>query len=65
MNSLIVFIHSRGAAGTGATGASAPVNFWVRQRRTRPKDKVNNGFPLRIASETIDVSYLHVCMSYF
>ena len=58
-------ISSRGAAGTGATGASAPVNFLVRVRRTRPEDEVINGFHQMLASETIDMSYLHVCMSYF
>ena len=31
----------RGAAGTGATGASAPVEIWQRVRRTRPQNDQN------------------------
>ena len=31
----------RGAAGAGATGASAPVEIWQRVRRTRPQNEQN------------------------
>ena len=32
----------RGAAGAGATGASAPVEIWQRVRRTRPQNELND-----------------------
>ena len=54
-----LFLLVRGAAGTGATGASAPVDFWLRVRRTRPEDKDHSGICLGLASEVINVSYLH------
>ena len=59
------FNLNRGAAGTGATGADAPVNFWARVRRTRPENKSNNRSSLRTAFEAINGSYLLVSISCF
>lgn len=39
---LLEQLEVKGAAGTGATDASAPVNFLVQVHRTRPEDRDKN-----------------------